>query len=265
MGQWRERLLRDAAIAAMFLAAAPSVLILVAGNHLEFVDHEAMSHTRTAAQLVAVVLAALVLIVAMRCTAESLAVKRAATAMLILLVALGGAKFAGEMHRPVTIKAGQFTWAEYRIWERETGRTGTTLRDEYLPKWASGVTSSVPPGEAKLGAAAELLQSSRSRNRLTLTVATQASTQLSYGQLYYPGWRAHVDNEPVAVSPDPEGLISLYIPAGHHEVVIDFGDTPDRRIAKLVSVCSILLGVILLLCGHRSRRKGLLQQGSESH
>jgi len=49
---------------------------------------------------------------------------------------------------------------------------------------------------------------------------------------YFPGWRATLDGEPVDIQiAAPYGLIEVPIPAGEHEMLLCFGETPLRQLA----------------------------------
>jgi len=76
-------------------------------------------------------------------------------------------------------------------------------------------------------------------------VATSEPLTLRFSTFYYPGWQAFVDGEPVLISPSyPEGLITFELPAGQHDILVSFGDTPIRTVANLVS-----LGTVMLMVG----------------
>jgi hypothetical protein len=58
----------------------------------------------------------------------------------------------------------------------------------------------------------------------------------------FPGWRATVDSQPVPITPsDPHGLIEFPIPAGTHEVRVEFGPTLPRTVGAVVSVVTWLV------------------------
>lgn len=66
----------------------------------------------------------------------------------------------------------------------------------------------------------------------------------------FPGWRASIDGQDVPiVIANPEGFITVTVPAGDHEVVVRFGETPVRRLAW--SLSGIGMVVILIAAGRR--------------
>jgi hypothetical protein len=66
---------------------------------------------------------------------------------------------------------------------------------------------------------------------------------------YFPGWHAYVDGQEVEIMiGDPEGFITLWVPEGEHEVVVQFEDTPPRTTGWIVSAVGLgMLAVSLAL------------------
>lgn len=65
------------------------------------------------------------------------------------------------------------------------------------------------------------------RQRFHVTSA-QAFTLRLY-LFYFPGWNAYIDGQPVPIDlAQPEGFITVPVPAGEHEVLLSFEDTPAR-------------------------------------
>jgi hypothetical protein len=66
---------------------------------------------------------------------------------------------------------------------------------------------------------------------------------------YWPGWTAYLDGQPAPIQvTQPEGFISVSIPAGSHKLTLRLTETPPRRLAWLISSAALvmLLGVGLL-------------------
>jgi hypothetical protein len=67
-----------------------------------------------------------------------------------------------------------------------------------------------------------------------------------------------VDGLPVEIQPDPpNGLIGLDLPAGEHQVQLQFGATPVRRVSAALSAVGLALVVGLWLA---DRRRGDLRK-----
>jgi hypothetical protein len=61
-------------------------------------------------------------------------------------------------------------------------------------------------------------------------------------QFDFPGWQARVDGQPAVTElAEPEGLIVVLVPQGEHVVEVEFGSTPARTAAWLVTLVSLVL------------------------
>jgi len=78
------------------------------------------------------------------------------------------------------------------------------------------------------------------------TVRATQETVLQFRALYFPGWQATVDNQPVEITAGEKGNIGVTVPAGEHQVELQFRDTRPRRIGKIISLLSLLLCLLLL-------------------
>ena len=64
----------------------------------------------------------------------------------------------------------------------------------------------------------------------------------------FPGWRATVDGQPVTITPsDPHGFITFPVPAGPHDVRVEFGPTLPRAMGTGTSAVMLLCLVWLLI------------------
>ncbi len=58
----------------------------------------------------------------------------------------------------------------------------------------------------------------------------------------FPGWRATVDGQPVTIAPsDPHGFITFPVPAGPHDVKVEFGTTLPRTVGAVVSLATLII------------------------
>lgn len=73
------------------------------------------------------------------------------------------------------------------------------------------------------------------------TVDSARGARLRVKTFYFPGWRAWVDGKETALSAeDGTGAILVDVPAGRHEVGLQFTDTPPRTIGKIVSLLTLI-------------------------
>ncbi len=143
-------------------------------------------------------------------------------------------------------------------WERATDTLGTTAKGEYLPDWVhqfpTGDTPTVRLPPESLPEGAHVLHTDYGPLDATIELDTPTPFQARYLAFYYPGWRVTVDGEPVPITPtEPDGLISLPIPAGRHTIRVHFGETPLRLAADILSI-SILIVLITIILTLRPRQ-----------
>jgi hypothetical protein len=117
---------------------------------------------------------------------------------------------------------------------------------------------SPPPGprvELTRGAGHAEVLADRTHH-LRASVETEEPAPLHVRIFAFPGWRARIDGAATAWRTDPEsGDILVDVPAGRHEVRLDFGATPTRRAGELVSLLALVLGAAGLLVWRRRRQR----------
>jgi hypothetical protein len=80
--------------------------------------------------------------------------------------------------------------------------------------------------------------------------------RLVFYNYYFPGWRATVNGVSAEIRPEgPNGLITLDLPPGTHDVRLQFGSTPPRIAGALLSGLGVL-GIAALFILDRRRRQG---------
>jgi hypothetical protein len=164
----------------------------------------------------------------------------------------------------------QLSPADVVVNELRTGIVGTTSTGECLPVWvleepassplvgqylASTPISKLDTDSLPSSAQAELIEHTVVSDRYR--VQTPESFTVRFNTFYFPGWQALVDGGPVPISPSyPEGLMTFEVPAGEHDVLVRFTDTPVRTVANLVCGGALLLMAgVTLFVGVRWRRR----------
>ena len=70
---------------------------------------------------------------------------------------------------------------------------------------------------------------------------------LNYNKYYFPGWIARIDGEKAEISAGkPFGQVSLRVPGGTHEVIVEYRETLFRKILNLISL-GALVGTFFLV------------------
>jgi len=132
---------------------------------------------------------------------------------------------------------------------------GTTSTDDFMPVTVDVIPGPVPsvldsyrsppidrinryslPEDVTITALADVPW----RNRFA--VRAPRETLLRLFLFDFPGWRAYVDGQetPITIA-KPEGLITLKVPAGEHEVLLRFADTPPRTAGWIVTGVGLIV------------------------
>jgi hypothetical protein len=81
-------------------------------------------------------------------------------------------------------------------------------------------------------------------------VRSPQGTALRFYTYYFPGWRVFIDGRRLpdsALRPEtPNGLLTVDVPPGEHDVLLRWGDTPLRLAGKSLSVACLIVAVVLV-------------------
>ncbi len=72
-----------------------------------------------------------------------------------------------------------------------------------------------------------------------IDITMLAAGQVTLDIANYPGWEVQVDGQKAAVMTSTEGLITVQVPEGEHQLIVRFGSSPVRQVADLLSLISI--------------------------
>lgn len=142
--------------------------------------------------------------------------------------------------------------ADLTQYEVSSGQLGTTSAGEFLP----GAVQTLPAAEALSAAYAQaeviprlnavpagvaVTAQQTSVTAVSAQVTADAPATLTFDLFAYPGWRAAVDGQAVALrAAEGTGLITVDVPAGAHTVTVTFGLTPLRTAAVALSLLTAL-------------------------
>lgn len=145
-----------------------------------------------------------------------------------------------------------------------TSGTTTVVADEYLPLTVTqhpektyGVRSDtwIPETSGTICVPDQDLT-----HRITGFIISDEPASVRINCLYFPGWRATVDGREIPVEViEPTGLMRLLVPAGDHEVILIFGNTPVRTLAIVIT---LVCGIIMVLLWLKTPRKPTELNGS---
>jgi hypothetical protein len=165
---------------------------------------------------------------------------------------------------------GTPTLSDYVQYEVGTQNVGTTGLAEYLPRWAEQTPTSSPlvssmrdgkkpekldPGSLPDGAQVTLLSHTGASDRYGMR--SPVAFRAHFFTFFFPGWRAYLDGNPVGLYiTQPLGLMAVDVPAGEHELLLRFGETPFRLSMDMLSIATLLGLGIWLLSGWVGEAKG---------
>lgn len=134
-------------------------------------------------------------------------------------------------------------------YSEETSSVYLTLKEEYLrlPLWTEERPMTVP--EAKMEVEeGEIIYSEETSTSWTAETKTSEATKLVFHNYYYPGWQVFLDGQLRELEIEkPHGDVSLLIPAGEHQVLFKFTETPLRKMANLISLVSMMVALFLII------------------
>lgn len=179
----------------------------------------------------------------------------------IALLALAG---LGDLHTDhLILTDADITAQNLAQYEWFTGNIGSTVSAEYLPQTMQPrvfTSDWLNRGERNLARSvggellsARLIRRKASRQTWEIITAPSGAT-VRFPTMFWPGWQAAVEGDPVAVRPSPgSGLIIVDVPPGEHLVTLRLGSTPVRRLAGVLSLIALLVTFWLLRPARRLR------------
>lgn len=171
----------------------------------------------------------------------------------LALVGLGFVAALGYM-QPVTYEPRDDT---HYLSRREFTDGTSSLGNSFTTIWTSW-KSKRPPARLEIvaGDASVRMELERPLEYRFHVSAKERSTVL-VNTLYYPGWKSYLDGQEGHMFWELNGLINEVVPAGEHDVVVRFEETPLRWAADVLSLTGLfcLLGWAILKRGYAYRHR----------
>jgi len=165
------------------------------------------------------------------------------------------------------ITPADVTVERLQLYELFTQNIGTTIRYEWLPQTANPrpftsnalIEPAAQPRAIPLaGALLEATLIERGPTRQEWWVWGEGGG-IAFPLLYWPGWEARVDGEPVDVWPvEGSGYLALEVEPGEHAVTLRLGHTPVRAVAEAVSLITALALLFIVVKTSKLRLSVLL-------
>jgi hypothetical protein len=126
-----------------------------------------------------------------------------------------------------------------------TNEATTTVKDEYMPKWVTQKMGNRANNRIEfVSGTGSILSQPVSSQHIEFTADVKHKGVLQVNMIYYPGWGATIDNEPVSIDyTNAFGLIRFPVAAGTHHVIVEFRETVFRFICNVMSFVSLLFGL----------------------
>ena len=90
----------------------------------------------------------------------------------------------------------------------------------------------------------------RQSTRHTFSVHAATDSKILDNTLYYPGWKAYVDNREIPIQfqdSNHRGLITFDVPKGESKVKVFFEETTFRKIADIISILSVIVLMVIFV------------------
>jgi len=130
---------------------------------------------------------------------------------------------------------------------------GTTGSQEFLPKWVNELPApdtllqrysenAIPSRLAPLPSSVKLLEEHAALTATDFRYQSPESFTATFYLFYFPGWKATLDKQPLPIHVSkPNGLITLDLPAGQHQLRLALGPTLPQTIGALISLLALAL------------------------
>ncbi|MFH1971208.1 MAG: 6-pyruvoyl-tetrahydropterin synthase-related protein [Patescibacteria group bacterium] len=127
----------------------------------------------------------------------------------------------------------------------ETLSVDSKLPKDYLPIWVKVIKEEKITIPQILEGEVEILNFQQKGTRIILTTKSFEGGTIEVPATFFPGWQARMDGQKVETfAGDDLGLVAFKVPAGEHDIIIRFENTPIRTISNLLSFLS--LGVVFI-------------------
>jgi uncharacterized membrane protein len=122
---------------------------------------------------------------------------------------------------------------------------------EYTPIWVKDMKkikseTGIQKASVVSGSALTNIVEWKPENRIISVEASRPSI-LRISTFYFPGWEGYIDNNRYKIKIEKDsGAMLIDVPEGRHTLVLKFEDTPLRYYAKIISLVSFFVMVLLV-------------------
>ena len=85
-------------------------------------------------------------------------------------------------------------------------------------------------------------------SKITFDITAKKEAEVRINNFNFPGWQAQVNQTRTFIDDNNKfKLITLNVPAGIHQVKVEFKNTPIRALANLLTLATIIISVAFFL------------------
>ena len=125
----------------------------------------------------------------------------------------------------------------------------TTFYGETDVVWSAGPAKSYPGDRVEIiDGKGEIRNFFKKSNQHSFTLNLTKDSYLIDHTQYFPGWKVYVDGKSIPIqfqNQNYRGEITFFVPAGKHNVVVNFGETKIRFLADILTLFAFI-GVFVL-------------------
>ncbi len=122
---------------------------------------------------------------------------------------------------------------------------GTTDTGESSPIWSVRFMEKRPTAPAEvIEGDAVITDEERTGMKHRYTIEAKVKTRIAENTLYFPGWRITSDGSPVSIEfqdPQYRGLMTFWLDAGPHKVIVEFVNTKLRTFSEIFSIIGLTM------------------------
>jgi hypothetical protein len=124
----------------------------------------------------------------------------------------------------------------------------------YEQVYRAGTIAAPPPREGEFVTFEDVQLARDSNQRVRIHLNAPRDCLAVIAESYYPYWRATVDGQPATVWRVSAGLMGLELPAGAHDIVLQYEPPRAYLMAGIVSALALLAGVVATIQSWRADR-----------
>ena len=134
-----------------------------------------------------------------------------------------------------------------------TNDATTTSSNELMPLWVMEMPTKRMENKVEVvGGIADLKNISFNSKRIDLSVNASSQSLVRINTIYYPGWKATIDNKDTPIShANEKGVMDIHVGSGEHFIQVRFGETNLRLVSDIISVLSFFALAFLVSKGRK--------------